>query len=171
MSDEYGVYFRPDLAQARVRTARSQLYWRLGTTAVGAAAVAIAWYFWPAQVGPWAPWYLWTSLAFVIVLGGGNLVHLLRARADAKLAPPGLAVGLNRDGLMIGQRWLPWPEVGDLSVRPGSWGASSSLIATGRDHASSAIPLDYTDTLPATLDSAVRALSSGRAWVDLSRLD
>jgi len=171
VSDEYGVYYRPEVAQARVKGASSQLYWRLGTTAFGAAAVAVAWYFWPEQVGPWAPWYLWTSLAMGVVFGVVNLVQLLRARADAKLAQPGLAVGLNRDGMLVGQHWLPWPEVGAVVVKPGTLGASASLVTIGRDRSNSTVPLDYTDTMPATLDSAVRVLSSGRAWVDLSRLD
>lgn len=171
VSDEYGVYYRPEVALGRLKNARSQLYWRLGTTAFGAAAVAVAWYFWPEQVGAWAPYYLWTSLAVGVAFGAVNLVQLLRAQADAKLAHPGLAVGLNCDGMLVNQRWLPWPEVGSVVIKPGALGASSSLIATGRDRATTSVPLDYTDTMPATLDTAVRVLSSGRAWVDLSRLD
>ncbi|MFZ0529724.1 MAG: hypothetical protein WAL91_04205 [Propionicimonas sp.] len=171
MNDEYGVYFRPELAQGRLRTAKSRLFWRLGTTALGMAAVAAAWYFWPDQVGPWAPAYLWTSLAVLVGFGLANLVQFLRARADARLAQPGLAVGLNRNGLLVGQRWLPWPEVGSMIVKPGAFGASASLVTTGRDRTASSLPLDLTDTMPATLDTAVRVLSGGRAFVDLSRLD
>ena len=66
---------------------------------------------------------------------------------------------------------LPWPEVGSVVVRPGTLGGSALLVATGRDSSASRVPLDYTDTMPATLDTAVRVLSSGRAWLDLSRLD
>jgi hypothetical protein len=44
-------------------------------------------------------------------------------------------------------------------------------VATGRDQRTQELLLDYTDVLPATLDSAILALSGGRARVDLSRLD
>ena len=47
----------------------------------------------------------------------------------------GLAIGLNRDGMLVGQHWLPWPEVGAVVVRPGALGASTALVATGRDSA------------------------------------
>ena len=100
-----------------------------------------------------------------------SVLRLVRVRRDAGLAQPGLAIGLNRDGMLVGQRWLLWPEVGSVIVRPGGLGGSSMLVATGRDRSTSRVPLDYTDTMPATLDAAVRVLSGGRAWLDLSRLD
>ena len=83
----------------------------------------------------------------------------------------GLAIGVNRDGVMIAQRWLTWPEVGSMVVKPGTWGASNSLVTTARDNTTQRVPLELTDAMPASLDSVVRVLSGGRIGVDLSRLD
>lgn len=171
MSDEYGVYFRADVADRQLANARNLLLWRLGSTGLSLAITAGAWWLWPAQFGSWAPWILGVSAVTGLVSVGFSVVRLLRVRADAGLARPGLAIGLNRDGMLIGQRWMLWPEVGSVVVRPGALGSSTALVATGRDRWTARVPLDYTDTMPATLDTAVRVLSSGRAWLDLSRLD
>lgn len=171
MSDEYGVYYRPDLVLGQVRRARSLLVWRIGSTLFSAALIGAAWYFFPEQFGSWAPWMLGISAATGVATTIWSLIHFLRVRADARIAQPGLAIGLNRQGMLIGERWFPWPEVGSVVVKPGALGKSTSLVTTDRAKGTGAVPLDYTDTMPATLDAAVRVLSAGRAWVDLSRMD
>ncbi len=171
MSDEYGVYYRADVAARELLRARNTLLWRLGSMVVSLALTAGAWYLWPQPFGPWAPWILGASLASGLVSVVFSVIRLVRVRSDAGIAQPGLAIGLNRDGMLIGQQWLVWPEVGSVVVRPGSLGSSMSLVTTTRDRRSAKVPLEYTDTMPATLDTAVRVLSSGRAWLDLSRLD
>jgi hypothetical protein len=171
MSDEYGVYYRADVAGRELARARSTLFWRLGSLVFSLALTAGAWYLWPEQFGQWAPWILAISLVSGLVSLVFSLIRLIRVRSDAGIAQPGLAIGLNRDGMLVGQQWLLWPDVGSVVVRPGSLGASMSLVTTTRDRRSTRVPLDYTDTMPATLDTAVRVLSSGRAWLDLSRLD
>jgi hypothetical protein len=171
MSDEYGVYYRPDVAERHLGSARNALLWQLGSTGVSVGLAAGAWYLWPGEFGPWAPWLIGVALASGAVSAAIGVVRLIRVRRDVGFARQGLAIGLNRDGMLVNQRWLVWPEVGSVEVRPGALGGSSTLVATGRDRAVTRVPLDYTDTMPATIDSAVRVLSSGRAWVDLSRLD
>lgn len=171
MSDEYGVYYRAGVAEREMARARSLLLWRIGSLGLSVAITAGVWWAWPGEFGQWAPWILGTSLAVGLVTVAVGVVRLVRVRADADAARSGLAIGLNRDGMLVGQHWLPWPEVGAVVVRPGALGASTALVATGRDSATVRVPLDYTDTMPATLDTAVRVLSSGRAWLDLSRLD
>lgn len=171
MSDEYGVYYLPGAAEGRVAYARRALRWRLGSTVLSLSVLAGAWYLWPDRFGEWAPWLLGVSVVTGAATAGFSLLRWRRARRDAGLAGTGLAIGLNRDGMLVGDRWLGWPEVGAVEVRPASLGGSATLVATGRDRSSSRVPLDYTDTMPATLDTAVRVLSSGRAWIDLSRLD
>ncbi|MGC3994508.1 MAG: hypothetical protein QM779_10440 [Propionicimonas sp.] len=171
MSDEYGVYYTRGLGKRQVARARNLIWWRLGSMLFSAALAGAAWYFWPDQFGEWAPWVIGAAVVTGLVSVGLSVVQFVRVDRDAKLARNGLAIGLNRDGMLIGQRWLVWPEVGSVVVRPGTLGSSTSLVATARDNSTARVPLDYTDTMPATLDSAVRVLSSGRAWVDLSRLD
>ncbi len=171
MSDEYGVYYQPGLADRQLVHARNGLLWQLGSMVVSVGLTAAAWYVWPDQFGPWAPWIIGVSLASGLLAVTLSVIRLVRVRRDAGLARSGLAIGLNRDGMLVGQRWLLWPEVGSVIVRPGGLGGSSMLVATGRDRSTSRVALDYTDTMPATLDAAVRVLSAGRAWLDLSRLD
>jgi hypothetical protein len=171
VSDEYGVYYRPDLVASRVGRAESLLRWRIIPPLVVSAAVGVGWYFWPGQVASWAPWTIGVSLASGLVTSVISLIQLLRVKADARIAQPGLAIGLNRQGMLVGQHWFPWPEVGSLVLKPGVLGSSTSLVTTDRARGTGVVPLDYTDTMPATLDAAVRVLSSGRAWVDISRMD
>ncbi|MEA4945915.1 MAG: hypothetical protein VB080_15955 [Propionicimonas sp.] len=170
-SDEFGVYYRADLAQARQTRARTSLLWRLGWTLLLLAAGCIGWYARPDDFGPSAPWYLGSVAAVGAVAAGYQLFRWLQARSEAKQVPPSLAIGLNRDGVLVGQTWYPWNELGSLVVRPGRLGSSAKLVATGRDARTARVLIDYTDALPATLDSAVLAISGGRARVDLSRLD
>jgi hypothetical protein len=171
VSDEYGVYYRSDVADRALVRSRNLVLWRLGSLGLSLGLTAGAWVVWPDQFGSWAPWIIAVSAASGLVSVTLSVIRLLKVRADANLARPGLAIGLNRDGMLVGQQWLVWPEVGSVEVRPGALGGSTSLLATGRDRSSTRVPLDYTDTMPATLDTAVRVLSSGRAWLDLSRLD
>jgi len=171
VNDEFGVYYRPEMAAGRVSRTRTGLVWRLGWTLLIIAVGVAGWLLYPAEFGPSAPWFIGSAVVVGLVLGGWELAHFLKARADAARVGPGLALGANRDGVLIGQDWYPWGEVGSLTVRPGRLGSSSRLVATARDARSQEVLLDYTDVLPATLDSAVVALSGGRARIDLSRLD
>ena len=171
MSDEYGVYYRPDLVARGVARARGLLVSRVVSTLISAALIGASWYFWPDQFGSWAPWLIGISAGTGIITIGISLIQFLRVRSDARIAQPGLAIGLNRQGMLVGQRWFPWPEVGSLVLKPGVLGSSTALVTTDRERGSGSIPLDFTDTMPATLDAAVRVLSSGRAWVDISRMD
>jgi hypothetical protein len=171
VGDECGIYYRPDVADAVVGRARRAFWFRLASTAISLGVFGILWAIWPATFADWAPWFIGVSL-----LTGGTMalldaVRWIRIQNDVGAVRAGLALGLNREGVLIGDRWLPWPEVGSMLVKPGSFGSSARLVTTGRDHASTTVPLDLTDAMPATLDSVVRVLSGGRASVDLSRLD
>ena len=73
--------------------------------------------------------------------------------------------------MWIANLWLTWPEVGAVLANPGRFGRSARLAVQGRDGRSAAVPMEYLSALPANIDSAVRALSGGRCWIDLSRLD
>ena len=93
----------------------------------------------------------------------------IRSRRDRVL--PGPAFAVTRDGVWIANLWLTWPEVGAVLANPGRFGRSARLAVQGRDGRSAAVPMEYLSALPANIDSAVRALSGGRCWIDLSRLD
>lgn len=169
--DEFGVYYLPELAHARVRSARRALVGRLIGTLLSVALIVAAWFGFPDAFAETA----WWMIGSTVVVGGAlaiyQLVLFVVARSDAAKVPGGLALGMNRDGVLVGPAWLPWGQVGALVVRPGRLGSSATLVATGRDNASQRVLLDYTDVGPAALDSAILALSGGRARVDLSHLD
>ncbi|MBK9696271.1 MAG: hypothetical protein IPO80_02305 [Propionibacteriaceae bacterium] len=169
--DEFGVYYQQELVQARVQKARSGLLRRLGSTLLSIGLIVAAWFGFPDAFAGMAPWLIGSTAAIGGVGAIYQLVLLLVARSDAAKVPGGLAVGLNREGVLVGTSWFPWGQVGALVVRPGRLGSSATLVATGRDNTSQRILLDYTDAKPAALDSAILALSGGRARVDLSRLD
>lgn len=171
MGDEFGIYYRPEIAAARVSSTRSRLIWGLGSLALSLAIFAAVWAIWPTTFGPWAPWLIGISLISSGSMSILNLIRWTRARADARLAVAGLAIGVNREGVLVGQRWLSWPEVGSMVVKPGLLGSSHSLVTTARDASTIAVPLELTDAMPASVDSVVRVLSAGLAWVDMSRLD
>ncbi|MGC3953927.1 MAG: hypothetical protein QM804_06685 [Propionicimonas sp.] len=171
MGDEFGIYYQPEAVAAKVARARSKLLWRLGSMVVFILIGLGVRFAYPEQFGSSALWFVGSVLVFGLILGSWEIVQLFAARSDARRVTPGLALGANRAGLLVGPEWFGWGEVGGLVVRPGRWGGSSRLVATGRDQRSREILLDYTGVLPGTLDSAIVALSGGRARVDLSRLD
>jgi hypothetical protein len=171
VNDEFGIYYRADLARQQVQRTRRALLWRVGWTVALVVVVLAAWFGLPAQVGGWAPWFIGSTLLVGAVLGLVELVAWLRARAEAAAVQPGLAIGLNRQGILLRSTWYPWPEVASLVVRPGRFGGSPRFTGLGRDGRRAEVLLGYTDVMPAALDSAVVALSAARARVDLSRLD
>ncbi|MCA0251881.1 MAG: hypothetical protein LCH76_06255 [Actinobacteria bacterium] len=171
MNDEFGIYYRPELAAGRVVQTRRQLLWRVGSTLVVVAIGIGLRLGYPEEFGSSALWFIGSALVIGLAFASRDIAQFLAARTDAKRVAPCLALGANREGILLGPDWFGWGEVGALMVRPGRWGGSSRLVATGRDHRAQEILLDYTDVMPATLDSAIVALSGGRARIDLSRLD
>lgn len=169
--DEFGIYYRPELAHARVRQTRFSLLWRLGWTVLIVAIGAGVRLARPEVFGDSFGWFLGSVLVVGGVFAVYQLAQFLSARSEVSRVWSGLAIGVNRDGMLIGQAWYPWASVGSLEMRPGRLGASARLVATGRDASRQDVLIDYTDALPASLDSAIVALSGGRARVDLSRLD
>jgi hypothetical protein len=175
--NELGIYYQPDLAKGRAKACRRQLTVNLAVFAfivgLGVAAILFDQFDPGSGQSDWG--YLLASsfpipATIILIMTVFTLVAYLRAAKTANSAE-GLAIGLNRDGILIHGQWLPWPEVGDLKVLPSRWGGSTQLRVSSRDGAQLSLPLIYTDTMPAELDIAVRTLSSGRARVDLSRLD
>lgn len=169
--DEIGIYYQPELAGEQVRRVRRLALIRLGWAVFSIAAVLIAWRVWPDATSGWVWWYVGLTGAWALVRLVIDVFRWRFALADSRAAAQGLAIGLNRDGVMINREWLPWAEVGSVRALPGRLQTSARLVTTSRDRRSFSVPLDFTDAMPASVDSAMRVLSAGRVWVDLSRLD
>ncbi|MFT4295045.1 MAG: hypothetical protein QM582_06490 [Micropruina sp.] len=168
---EYVVFYAPEAVRAKTGRWRSMLIQRLVSTAISVAIGGAVWYFFAAQVGSFGPWLVGSALVVGLIWVIVTVTGLLRVRADAKLVVPGPAFATTRDGVWTAGLWLPWPEVGSFRAAPGRLGRSPQLRVESRDGRSAAVPMEYLSALPANIDSAVRALSGGRSWIDLSRLD
>lgn len=99
------------------------------------------------------------------------LIGFLRARAELRRVPAGIAVRMGRPGVVVGTAFARWPEVVALEVVPGGLGRADRLRLRSASGAVGVVPLDQVVVHPATLDSTARAYSAGRQGVDLSRLD
>ncbi|MDR1711555.1 MAG: hypothetical protein LBR58_06870 [Propionibacteriaceae bacterium] len=170
MINELGIYYLPDVAAARVRSWKRRLITNAAFF-VGIAVLDVA-----LALGLMGEANV--SVIFIAIALLGLLLPVAiaffswrRAEADADNCGQGLALGINREGILFRERWLTWAEVGELVVEPSRWSGAQRLTVTARDNSQAWLPLSYTDTMPASLDTAVRALSAGQASVDLSRLD
>jgi len=168
---EYVVFYAPEAAQAKVSRWRSMLIQRLISTAISVAIGAAIWYFFSTQVGNFGVWLVGSALVAGLIWVIVTVVGLLIARRDAKQVSAGPAFAVTRDGVWVAGLWLTWPEVGAFRAAPGRFGRSAQLRVEARDGRSAGVPMEYLSALPASIDSAVRALSGGRSWIDLSRLD
>jgi hypothetical protein len=168
---ELGVYFFPQKVQARLRSEYFALGMRVATTLVISGGVAaVLWFAFPDTGRTAAVTVASLGLFWLVVYGIWSMIRIMRVRADGRVAN-GLALGLNRDGVMFAQQWHYWQQIGSLAVKPGTLGASEKLILTTREAKTSWIPLDYTDANIAVLEQSVRLFSAGLAFVDLSKLD
>ena len=99
------------------------------------------------------------------------LLGFLRARAELRDVPTGIAVRMGRPGVVVGTAFARWGDVAALEVVPGGLGRADRIRLRTGDGRTGIVPLDQVDVHPATLDSTARAYSAGRQGVDLSRLD
>lgn len=117
----------------------------------------------------------WWFAGVSLLLPLGQLVWALvceaGARSEASAVTDGMALGLGRDGIWISGSYLAWTQVGGLSVRPARRGRGASLMLTDDQGKPWRLPIEHLAIGPGTLDSAVRALSGGRVWIDFSALD
>ncbi|MGD7733064.1 hypothetical protein ACQCX5_08885 [Propionibacteriaceae bacterium G57] len=116
-------------------------------------------------------------LAFVI----WRWVELRAARKSLGRVPAGEAVRIDHRGVRVGDGtsdpiWFEWPAMSDIAVAGRKIGAGPDLIVNGTfpnggGHQTWKVPISYLDTLPGTIDSAVRAYSGGRQGLDMSGMD
>jgi hypothetical protein len=168
--NELGVYYQPGLASSRVRASRRRLLTSVGVFVfIAVIEVALA----LGLVGgvSVSVWFVAVVLVAMLIPVVTAFFSHRRAEQDADSADTGLAIGLNREGILVRELWLPWADVAQLMLQPPKWGGSSRLVVVTRDNRQAWLPFSYTDTMPASLDTAVQVLSAGRVSVDLSRLD
>ncbi|MBK9159587.1 MAG: hypothetical protein WAV45_06225 [Propionibacteriaceae bacterium] len=165
------ISYDPAPAAAKVARWRWTLTWRVGYLLVMVVLRIVAEFF---KTQPYVDlaieWLTWTLVASVVLIVYGLIRWWLAAR-EAKRVGVGPAIAIGREGIYSEKATLAWPELGGVTATNGRLGGSPTLTFTGREGAAVAFPMDYLDTLPATIDSAVRTMSGGRARIDFSRLD
>ncbi|MBK8458854.1 MAG: hypothetical protein IPL43_00410 [Micropruina sp.] len=168
---EFVINHAPGNALAKVARRRGALIQRVISLLISLGIGVAIYYFFAEQLGDFRPWVIWFSVGPGVIWALISLTAWLLARAEVRKLGQGPAVAVTREGVWITGNWIPWPSVGALRAKPGRLGRSASLVVDSREGASHSVALDYLDALPATIDSAVRTLSGGRAWIDLSDLD
>lgn len=166
--------YDPSTLAATVRRRRRRLVGRL--ISLGVSLVILGAIFaWQhraiAQQG--AAYWVFTGVVLAISLVPLLVVLLgfLRARAELRTVPAGIAVRMGRPGVVVGTAFARWPDVVALEVVPGGLGRADRLRLRTLAGSTGVVPLDQVVVHPATLDSTARAYSAGRQGVDLSRLD
>lgn len=174
---DHPVFFNPAPAVLAWRRAKGALVWSLGSLVFnGLVWAAIWWFFYREDATLWQGWFPWVlggSLGISVGVIVWRTVRFLRAKRELAALHEGLALGIGRGGLFVADAaaHLPWAQVAGLDALPGRLGGSRRLVvraASGQKHT---LPLDHLATDPAALDGAVRALSGGRSWIELGRLD
>ncbi len=168
---EYVVSYAPEAVRAKVARWRSLLIQRIITMVISIGIAAAIWYFFAEQIGWFGPWLVGSAVVGGLVWVIVSVTGFLLTRRDGREVIGGPAFAVTPAGVWSAGLWLTWPEVGSFQAPPGRFGRSPRLLVQGRDGRASAVPMEYLSALPASLDSAVRALSGGRCWIDLSRLD
>ena len=99
------------------------------------------------------------------------LIRYRQTRGQLRSIGYGTAIRIGPPGIQVAGLAASWPYVGSVAVTKGRFGRSPALTLRLIDGRQSQVPLDQVTVFPATLDSSVRAFSSGRQGVDLTALE
>lgn len=169
------VSLNPLPTAARVAVRRRALWWRVGSTLISGAILALLIFVvypeWDGllrniAIGIWVV----TSLAWLIA----SIWSLQRAKADLAIIGPGEALFIDQNGLEFvypQHRWLTWQQLSALKLAGPNLGAGPQLVAVADGQPVAKIPMSFLDAPAETIDSVVRAQSRGTARLDVSDLD
>jgi hypothetical protein len=173
MAQELVVGYNPLPAAERVAhyqgLVRSRLIW-LG---IGVVLLLLLWFWMRDQLdAAQTIWMFVIGLAFSGIWLVLAIVLYFSAKRglDRINATQGYAIRVDPQGIEVAGKTVAWPEVAAIAtVRRGLRGQPQLTL---RDTAgvTSSVPITFLDTLPGTLDSAIRAYSRGSQWIDTSKL-
>ncbi|MDR1386172.1 MAG: hypothetical protein LBJ44_01005 [Propionibacteriaceae bacterium] len=169
MSEELTVGFNPMPAAERVAyysgLVRSRLIWLV--VAVGLCAAIWVWQRLDLARGMQL---LLIGLAYSAIWLAASLVGLANSRRLLKSIGQGTAVRVGPWGIDLAGAVLAWPDVALVSTTRGRFGSGPRLDVRTVQGQVRRLPFMYLDTMPGTIDAAVRAYSRGTKWLDTSRL-
>lgn len=177
------VGYSPVRAAGRVARAESLMRRAVLSVAIYLGISAIVWWTTRNQIS--FTQFLWGGvIGAVLVLGFiiWRWVELRSARRSLGRVPAGEAVRIDHRGLHLDGDAEPgshdgrvpttfdWSGLKDIRAAGTKVGAGPNMVIEHQEGAWE-VPLSYLDTLPGTIDSAIRAYSGGRRGLDLSGLD
>lgn len=173
------VGYSPVRAAGRVAKAESLVRRGLWSVGIYAVLTVVLWFVFRTQLSI-GQFLLGGIPAAVIVLGFlvWRYLELRSARRSLGRVPAGEAMRIDHQGVHVdegtqgqgAEKLFDWAGLSDLRVAGSKLGAGPDLTVEHRD-GEWKVPVSYLDTLPGTIDSAIRAYSGGRRGLDLSGLD
>lgn len=172
MPDELVIGYNPMPATQRVAHFRALIRSRLLWFGL-AIVICVAIYVWQREnldaVSTVALFVM--GLGFSAVWVVVALVRYLAAKRSLDSIGQGTAVTVDRGGIEVSGARTDWAQVAKVGTSRGRLGLGPDLVVTDVAGTTRTVPLSYLDTLPGTLDSAIRAYSAGRQWLDTTGLD
>ena len=168
---DYPVFYDPAPAVARWRRMRASLIWGVISMLISVGIWGAIWWF--TRDSTWGTFWWWAivNIGVSVALLLWTVLRLVFARRALGRLHEGLALGIGRGGLYAADTFVPWPALAGVDARSGRLDGSARLVLHPASGKPIVLPLDYLGQTPAAIDGAVRAMSGGRVWVDLSRLD
>lgn len=169
------VGYSPVRAAGRVAKAQS-LRKRAWLSVAIYAAISVALWFWLRDQLSTPQILLGFIPTAVIVLGFlvWRFIELRSARQSLGSVPAGEALKIDHQGIRVDGSGNPqqfdWAALQEISVSGRRLGAGPALSLISAQ-STWKVPVSFLDTLPGTIDSAIRAYSGGRRTLDLSDMD
>lgn len=171
-AEELSVGFNPVPAAERVANYQAMIRSRLTWLGV-AGVICVGIYFWQrAYLTPLA-----TVLLFVVGLGGSlawvgfALVMRWLCRRSLAQVGEGEALALTPEGIRMAGRLVAWAAIERVTTAPGPICVGARLVVWERGGWTFRVPLSHIDTLPGTLDNALRVFSGGGVSLEVAHLD
>lgn len=173
MAHELVVGYNPLPAAERVAHYQALVRSRLVWLGIGVVLLVGIWFWQRSQLDTTQ-----TILLFVIGLAFSGVwlviaivLNVVARRALDKVnSAQGYAIRVNPQGIEVAGKAVAWPQVARIATIRGHLGGQPQLVLTDASGASASVPITYLDTMPGTLDSAIRAYSRGSQWIDTSKL-
>ena len=173
--ERFAVGLTPLPTAARVAQKRGALRWRIISTVISLAILAVL----VLTIG--RDWSREWTIAMVVLWVGSSafwlvisVVGLQRAKRDLARIHDGVAFYLDPHGIEFVEPPHPrvrWDDVSALRLVGGGFGAGPAVALEVDGGRVAAVPLSFLDASASVIDSAVRAYSLGRVHLDVTALD
>jgi len=171
--DEVWIHYNPMPAAERVAHYSGLVRSRTAWLAIAVALCLVFWVFQGSALGPTATLALFgAGLGYSLIWLAMALIGLGRARRVLRSIGQGIALRLSHWGIDIHGATLPWSSVTAVVARRHRLSAyGPDLAVETADGRRRTLPWLFLDTLPGSVDAAVRAYTAGARRLDVSRLD